>query len=487
MSRLRLRCVALTDIVLNERSATEGNQRTLDFIPGSNFLGIVASHLYREKNPEEALLLFHTGDVCFGDAHPSSGGVRGLRVPASMYYPKLGDLRDACYIYHAVPDWTDDALAALSLKQCREGFYRFPPSGGRARKVPTMRSFVIKSAYDKEHRRSKDERMYGYESLDKGCEFYFEVIFSERAECFRDEVRACLLGERRVGRSRTAEYGRVLIEEFDYAQESSCDDRPDEEDIVVYADGRLIFLDAYGLPTFRPSAADLGVPGGEVRWDKSRVRVFQYAPWNFKRQARDADRCGIEKGSVFVVRRPAGFRVDTERVACVGAYRAEGFGAVIYNPDFLRADAEGRTMIFAPGAPDADTAARVVATDVPAVDSPLLRSLRARKAREASLAETLERVNGFIDKHAALFAGDEAFASQWGTLQSIALRMGDSGALLDAIRAYIDHGVAHEKWQRRHRGEHLLRFLEESDAGHLHALVVNLAVEMRLITKKKDI
>ena len=144
-------------------------------------------------------------------------------------------------------------------------------------------------------------------------------------------------------------------------------------------------------------------------------------------------------------------------------------------------------MIFAPGAPDADTAARVIATDVPAVDSPLLRSLRARKAREASLAETLERVNGFIDKHAALFAGDEAFASQWGTLQSIALRMGDSGALLDAIRAYIDHGVAHEKWQRRHRGEHLLRFLEESDAGHLHALVVNLAVEMRLITKKKDI
>ncbi|EPR69808.1 hypothetical protein ADICYQ_1249 [Cyclobacterium qasimii M12-11B] len=46
---------------------------TLDYIPGSNFLGIAARHLYGRPSEsgkltqEEAFQVFHSGEVIFGD------------------------------------------------------------------------------------------------------------------------------------------------------------------------------------------------------------------------------------------------------------------------------------------------------------------------------------------------------------------------------------------------------------------------------------
>ena len=88
MEKIQFRCELLSDIVLNDSSATEGKRRSLDFIPGNNFLGIVASQLYKETD-EAAWIIFHSGHVRFGDAHPSANGTRGLRIPAAFFYPKL--------------------------------------------------------------------------------------------------------------------------------------------------------------------------------------------------------------------------------------------------------------------------------------------------------------------------------------------------------------------------------------------------------------
>jgi hypothetical protein len=88
MKTLKFKCTLLSDIILNQKAATEGPNATLDFIPGSNFLGIVASEIYKE-NSAESLVIFHSGKVRFGDAHPSKSEMRSLKVPACMYYPKL--------------------------------------------------------------------------------------------------------------------------------------------------------------------------------------------------------------------------------------------------------------------------------------------------------------------------------------------------------------------------------------------------------------
>ena len=108
MTTLQFKCTLLSDVILNQKAATEGPNQTLDFIPGSNFLGIVASKLYPKKEDEKAyqetLNLFHSDKVRFGDAHPSGSGIRGLKIPASMFYPKLKKPNDECYINHLIPE-----------------------------------------------------------------------------------------------------------------------------------------------------------------------------------------------------------------------------------------------------------------------------------------------------------------------------------------------------------------------------------------------
>ena len=123
---LKFKCTLESDLVLSQTSSSEGNQKTLDFIPGNNFLGIVASKLYKGGSAE-SLELFHSGKVRFGDAHPSVDGIRGLKVPASMYYPKLGSAGTECYIC-----WNEDtntSIASLDSTGSNGTYYKMTYCG----------------------------------------------------------------------------------------------------------------------------------------------------------------------------------------------------------------------------------------------------------------------------------------------------------------------------------------------------------------------
>lgn len=88
MKTLKYKCTLLSDIILTQNAGTKTQQGTLDFIPGNAFLGIAASKLYGTLSQEESLEMFHSGHVRFGDAHPLSGNIRSLRIPAVYYYKK---------------------------------------------------------------------------------------------------------------------------------------------------------------------------------------------------------------------------------------------------------------------------------------------------------------------------------------------------------------------------------------------------------------
>ena len=323
MKRMKFECTLLSDIVLNQSSSSMGNQKSLDFIPGNNFLGIVAKALYK-KESEESLLLFHSGKVRFGDAHPSLGNIRGLKVPAAMYYPKLKKPSEELYIHHGITN--QEVLKNLQLKQCRKGFYAFDNKLGKP--IDTHKGFTIKSAYDSDKRRSEDGLMFGYEYLSKGLTLYFEIESDIEDEFINEQISKALIGEKLIGHSRTAEFGRVSIKKLDgngeykdVTSNATPDtikvDGKEEKCVVIYADARLIFLNENGEPTYQPSVNSLlGKKGkdkvGDIVWEKSQIRTFQYAPWNGKRQSYDTDRCGVEKGSVFVVRLKDGVDCPTE-------------------------------------------------------------------------------------------------------------------------------------------------------------------------------
>ena len=417
MSTLYFKCKLKTDVIISQSSATDGHQSTLDFIPGSNFLGIIAKELYDDKKLTrgEQLLLFHTGDVQFGDAHVMNKGIRTLRIPASMYYPKLKSVEEECYIHHA-----HKHVEGEQLKQCRSGFYAFLTDEKTIHKADIDKSYAIKSAYDYESRRSKDAQMYGYESMEKGLEFLFEVRLSEKALKVEKLICEALSdAHKRVGRSKTAQYGLVEISVAEecqfpkYQSNQKFKDYDNNNIQVVYADSRLIFFDEHtGLPTFQPTPQDLGFSDGEIAWEHCQIRTFQYAPWNGKRMTYDADRCGIEKGSVFVIKGAT----SVPENGVIGEYKNEGFGKVIYNPSFLEYidNNLGKARWEFTKKDEFNT----TSTELKAGNNSLLKYIKAQKDEDDANRKIFKIVNKFVDENGKRFKG-ASFAAQWGNIRKI--------------------------------------------------------------------
>ena len=516
MKMLKFKCKLLSDVILNQKAATEGPNQTLDFIPGSCFLGIVASEYDKFEKEGKAMEIFHSGKVRFGDAHPSKGDVRGLKIPASMFYPKLKPEGFKYYIHHEIPDdkLESEDFKKMQLKQCRNGFYIFASDKATATEVKTETNFAIKSAYDKEKRRSKDEQMYGYESLQKGLELYFEVQV-ENDDLAKD-IKNALVGKKRVGRSRTAQYGLVEIAETDYS-DVKCE-KSENNIVTVYADGRLIFLDKYGLPTFRPTEEQLGLPKeAKILWEKSQIRTFQYAPWNYKRQCFDADRCGVEKGSVFVVNVSKCDNLPELKSQYLGSYYNEGFGKVIYNPEFLKANPENGIAQFQIPPQKKDEGDKTEPEDRKAKvekeienlqkGNVLMQYLAQQKHEEETESEVYARVNDWVDKNWKQFQ-DHTFASQWGTIRSIAMKHKAleelRNELFDNTRmetkkkkdgsqeqilkpnAYLTHGVAADKWNERGRKKAFKEFFDKLSEENAQMAIINLAAEMAKKCRKED-
>lgn len=483
----------LTDIILNQKAATEGANKTLDFIPGNCFLGIVAGALYGKTvtDSDELMSLFHNGDVKYGDAHLIHDGHRTLHVPACMYYPKLGSMEKECYIMYKTSKEKDvqEDLRKKQLKQCRSGYFDFHVQPAFAPIVDT--NFALKSAHDKVRRTSKKSAMFGYQSLQRGMEMYFEV--DAASEELANRVKDALEGTKRVGRSRSSEYGLVEIKEVAemYADVKTIDSGRDY--IEVYADGRLVFVDENtGMPTYQPTPKDLGIEGEDAKidWRRSQIRTFSYAPWNFKRQCFDTDRCGIEKGSVIVV--SGGSIIDKGR-RYVGNYNNEGFGKIIYNPAFLDADENGLAICTL----KKEKKVYTKTVDIEA-DCDLLKYLKRKKNGDEGNVSVMRLVNNFHRDYIRLFAGDK-FASQWGTIRSLASLKSDSTTLYDRLfreesngikSGYLMHGNAIKKWEEGGGKEVLRNFidntLKDKSEEEIRKIIVNLASVMAKACRKEN-
>lgn len=505
MKRIQFKCTLLSDVIINQKSATEGgSNNTLDFIPGNVFLGIVASR-YKEFG-DKALEVFHSGNVRFGDAHPVSNSqdeIRTLHVPASLFHPKNKAETSECYIHHFYKRSSDHTNAGRpqQLKQCRQGFYAFSDNKGFP--ATLEKSFAIKSAYDREYRRALDNNMYGYESLNSGACFLFDIEIEN--EALVSPIRSILLGSHHIGRSRTAQYGTVEIQETEYEempsrQQSFQIDGHQGEYITVYADGRLIFLDKNDEPTFQPQASDLGIVDGEIDWKLSQIRTFHYAPWNNKRSTHDTERCGIEKGSVFVVHINQKQKYESKYV---GEYKNEGFGKVIYNPAFLESAGNNGAAVYHLQEPTNDKITSAKCAH--ALGGTTLLNYIAKR-RESHVADSFiyDVVNQFATQHSRKFA-DNTFASQWGAIRSIAMRKTTYKDIVYELfekeekrkttkdnietttpNAYITHGIAASRWKKYGRGRILRNFIDnvhslgqQQNLGDITAkALVNLSSEM---------
>ena len=125
----------------------------------------------------------------------------------------------------------------------------------------------MKSAQDRDKRKSKDSQMFGYFSLKAGSEWTF--IIDDQTGKYTDEIKHILEGKHRIGRSRSAEYGLVEIRfEKEIQTESS---KSLNGELIIYAKSNLAFInEETGSYTSQPTAKQLtGTDNAEILWDKS--------------------------------------------------------------------------------------------------------------------------------------------------------------------------------------------------------------------------
>ena len=508
MKNIQFKCTLLSDVIINQKAATEGNQHTLDFIPGSAFLGIAAGLLYEDKSAE-SMLLFHSGKVRFGDAHPLSEGKRAVRIPASWYYRKGDSNKSILFVHHGMPEeGLKENGNPVQIKQCRDGFM-VNNGNGSVSEVEINKHFAIKSAYDSANRRSEDQKMYGYESLEAGSEWCFELTIDSDFQQLETKVVKALTGKKRVGRSSTAQYGLVEIEVRSFKSSFETENPiqvkikgKEVPAILIYAESRLVFIDQYGQSTFTPTKEQLGVKTGTIDWSKSQIRTFQYASYNNCRKTRDADHCGIEKGSVFCITGATTDDIDQLILETgVGAYLNEGFGKVLVNPEFLAFKNEdnlkGKSIYKFTNekvkAESFNVVNKVSHLLANSHDSLVFKYLEMRQAQQHKQEIIYESVNNFVENSHNKFRSD-TFASQWGTIRSIAMKAKTLDELKDKLynkpNGYLVHGVAMDKWNEQGRLKLLKDFISvienENFTGIAIAATINLSAEMAKKCKKED-
>ncbi|MEA3452074.1 MAG: hypothetical protein U9Q83_09265, partial [Bacteroidota bacterium] len=252
MTTKYFKCKLLTDVVLNSSLATEGNMQSLDFIPGSNFLGIVAKELYENTN-KETLDIFHSENVLFGDALISENSKLSYAMPFSLFQDKLENeiTKNTVWVHHKLSDFEREKMPKhdngddRQLKQHRSGYLN--TENKYIKKVE--KSFSLKSAYNREERRSDDGKMFGFDAIKKGQKFIFSVIFND--ETYIDKVTKALTGKKRLGKSKTAQYGQVDIEPIDKPETFESKNEFINNKLVIYAESRLMFFNETGNPSFQ--------------------------------------------------------------------------------------------------------------------------------------------------------------------------------------------------------------------------------------------
>jgi len=474
MRKLVFNCIFQGDVILNANTATEGNNDCLDFVPGSNFLGIAATK-YSLLDMDLAYTIFHSGSVQFGDAHPLQNHERALRKPAAWFLEKgRTDTNDkGIYIHHIMLDKDMENLReeGIQLKQIRGGF--FLPSGSV---VETNTFFSLKSAHDRKFRRSKEKAMYGYTALRRGAEWQFSVIIPEEDKIEEFIVKS-LSGEHGLGRSKSAQFGRVDIKCVENEKLESQIGNIGE--VVIYASSRLLLLDTYGIPTSLPTPENMGLPAGStIDFSKSQIQTYTYAPWNGKRGVRDSDRVCIEKGSVIVVNLSS----NHDFASGIGESKSEGNGRVLLNPDFLTKASSTDKHYLRSSLKSSVKSNSVCFSEVSGLgqDEELLSFLHQKSMTTEKMNIILEKVNSFVEEKGKFF--QRISSSQWGQIRSYAKKANTLDELSNELFAeetgFLMHGIREKVWRGKPKTE-LITLLLSIPEELSTSLLVNLASEMQ--------
>ena len=447
----------LSDIVLPASSNNEGKIDSLDFISGSTFLGMVAKE-YDEF--EDSFNVFHSGKVRFGDATILQNNEPTYKVPLCFFYEKLDKSK--------VVNQLHTPLTVLTqAKQFREGYMTKDFS-----LILVDYTYAQKSAYDRVKRRSKESFMYGYSAIKRGKRFQFVVKYDETiSEKDLERIEKNLLGKKRLGKSKSSQYGEVLIT-LEEGETESIEDMTLQSEVVVYVKSRLALVDKDGNPTYDlKHLVTEELDKNQIDWSRTQLRTSTYNRYDGTRESRDTQRVVINSGSVIVLK-GIDKKIIDELSGGVGVYLSEGFGEVLINPSFLMRELSELHEFKKRKNPNMAVAV--------AVEDEMVKFLFMKEEDKRERLSVANSVYDFIKENQNIYS--KAMNAQWGTIRSLC-SSSDDELIANAVRAYISEGVAKDKWQGK-KSENLLEAIEKS--RNPLAFTKLLSMEMPKLKEKSN-
>jgi len=469
MKRIGFDCLLKSDVVLHASSNTEGKMELLDFIPGSNFLGIVAKDY--AKFEDDAFDIFHGGKVRFLDAQLVIEGKQSFRIPLCWFQPKGSDFDKVYNLLH-IEDNEQKSLISenIQLKQMRSGFvtadYHYAKLSHRYRQ---------KSKHNPKTRRSEDGAMFGYSALPNNMLMRFYVEFDDDiSDELIEKIVKQLEGTKRIGKSRSAEYGLVKISQC--KEEAKVLELKDfGTGMVLYAVSRIALIDESVASVLKPTVSSLGLPqSARIDWEKTHIRTSRYSPYNMARRTRDYERFIIEKGSVIVIKDlPNDFDIKAYKNSIargVGAFLSEGFGQIWVNPAFLLQ----KNPVLTKG--EFQTKEEKEKRQ----DKKLETWVKMRVEKEHKKIVLLDSVEKSLNEFESKFKGIKP--SQWGKIREFTQRGYEANK--EALKEYLEKGKASKSQWSDGKSRELLKIIDSFD-GDKNAFLSLFATEMQKRVKKE--
>ncbi len=409
---LELEITALTDLSLSSDNHTLGQPETHDFIPGRTLWGAVASEAYRRGMDEsEAFRLFHQGAIRFLDAVPMRGDDRTYPTPLAWH--QLKDSTDTQYKNFALDEVRRQA--AGQQHKGSKGGWNIALEDGKFSPVKVDRDYSLRTAVDPSGK-ARQGLLFGLPVVRAGTRFWTSVSGSQDDLA---KVNSLLVGrELRLGRSRNAELGVVLVKERSRQVRDLAPGGGTVSSFSVLCVSRCVFRDGHGAPTLKPSPADFGLDDSwTLDFQQSFIRATSAVHFNSKRGRPESERFAIERGSVLTF--SSANSVDLTTVVDfvkggVGEHRGQGYGDVLVAPRWLTL-AQLERVDSDPAKPDASVAEP---------KDELFAWATARARQKKSLTELhSEAVNLAVELRKARVP-----ASQWGVLRRMAREARFSGS-----------------------------------------------------------
>lgn len=335
MGELYFKAELLDDLVLSQKTSTVGDHKSLDYIPGSVFLGIAAGKFYSKLENEKAWEIFHSSKVHFCNAYPFINENRSLPMPLSLHSEKVPQAGKEKTILNFV--YSEAKETGIQYRQNRCGYVCFSDNNKLWVEIPSKTS-RMRTAIDARTGTAAKSQLYGYESLDAGQVFIGKIEWDDSVNKIISPIVSFFTSENIVhaGRSKTASYGRVKVSKFYFSPKSVSIGEDIKTSFSILAVSDLCIRNPQnGTPELSLLPNRLGL-GDNWKLDKTKSfsRPSYLYQYNSYRHEIEMQKTLISKGSVFTFKSEAKLtaeeknKIQTAIKNGVGEAKGQGFGEI---------------------------------------------------------------------------------------------------------------------------------------------------------------